>query len=495
MKIKNFDQHDHRTRNPSPPPLTEAERVAITGDFIGNTVFSQHWVLDTLLKLYKHEESTIYTATGISQQQNDVGDVSENHTHNTTPRTSSNEENNITREQQRIVNSTNNERQLQTCFENDLCQLWDMTANTEVALFLNDNDVKSVLRDALKRTQSPRLMEICFGILGNLLCVKEIRISYTMANTDTPHRSREGREGDDSIHGGGEEFRAELLSYLTVLDALSLVELTRLLCTCVSCSSCSLPWIHDLLRKNRHYIGQLVYLLKNSLNVDLLCHVVKLLDIIFDDEHEDVSIELMCDDLIVGLIEANDQLHEQGCSKSEYRVSLVHLLQRLTESNKGFELMSKRCGDIVSRFLPKYFQLLDDEDGDGEGNHGLLLLDKLTIYASMLSLMASLLLEHSESIFHCLTTNLSFLKHCIFYLRYVIGKVLDESANEVTLLSICMDALSPLISQIFAANTVEGFSSKDLEDSVKDLLISIRKSVLQKPLAECCDSIGSVIQL
>ena len=59
MKIKN----NNETRNPSPPPLTEAERQSISGDLIGSTIFSQHWVLDTLLKLYKHEESTVYTTS------------------------------------------------------------------------------------------------------------------------------------------------------------------------------------------------------------------------------------------------------------------------------------------------------------------------------------------------------------------------------------------------------------------------------------------------
>jgi len=49
------------TRNPSPPLLTEADREAIQGDLIGDTVFSKRWVLDVLLRLYKHEDS-IYTA-------------------------------------------------------------------------------------------------------------------------------------------------------------------------------------------------------------------------------------------------------------------------------------------------------------------------------------------------------------------------------------------------------------------------------------------------
>ena len=119
-----------------------------------------------------------------------------------------------------------------------------MTANTEVAHFLNENDIKSVLRDALKRTRSPRLMEICFGILGNMLCVKEIRISYTAV------------AAAENMDCG--EFRAELLSYLTVIDALSLVELTRLLCTCVSCSSCSSLWVRDLLG-NMNHVGCLLY--------------------------------------------------------------------------------------------------------------------------------------------------------------------------------------------------------------------------------------------
>ena len=443
MKITNT-----QTRNPSPPPLTEAERVTMTGDLIGSTIFSQHWVLDTLLKLYKHEEGTVYTA--VEEKDN----KSPEHT-------TSSEENEI----------GGKERSLESCFENDLCQLWDMTANTEVSLFLNEHDVKSVLRDALKRTQSPRLMEICFGILGNLLCVKEIRISYTGAAVE-----------EDEDCG---EFRDELLSYLTVSDALSLVELTRLLCTCVSCPSCSSLWIRNLLSSNR--IGQMIYLLKNTLNIDLLSHVVKILDIMFDEmSSEEFNENLVTDDLVVGLIEAYDQFHEHGI-KSEYFVSLIHLLQLIaTGSNQGSELVSRKH-EVILQCMEKYFKLLDHYESGLE----MPVFDRLTIYASTLSLLVSLSIENGESIVHSLTTNIAFIEHCLSYLRNIVenGHGVTNSVR-LTYLTICMEALSPLLKQLFA-DTSNGEQSalETLKKTIDDLLKSIRQSVLHDSLNELCEAI------
>lgn len=452
MKITNSD-----TRNPSPPPLTEAERESMTGDLIGSTIFSKRWVLDTLLKLYKHEEGIIYTAIA-TNNKNEEDEQSPEHTTTTAPSTDQVE-----------CNNSDKERSLERGFENDLCQLWDMTANTEVAHFLNEHDIKSVLRDALKRTQSPRLMEICFGILGNMMCVKEIRVSYTAVE-----------------NMGCGEFRGDLLSYLTVMDALSLVELTRLLCTCLSCPSCSSLWIRDLLANTNH-VGQLTYLLKNTLNVDLLSHVVKIMNILFDEMNiEQFQGDFVTDDLVTGLIEAYDQFHDNG-TKSEYFVSLIHLLQLVvTESNKGAELVTRGNSEAIFKFFRKYFKLLDGDEGRSE----LQVFERLTIYASILSLLVTVTSELKESVVEFMIKNIDFVEQCLNYLRNIVER--GHSGISVYL-SICMEALSPLLKQLFAYNNLSSDDEesilKALQKRIDDFLKSVRQSRLHEQLNELCDTI------
>ena len=393
MKIKSNENNDvvetEPYRNPSPPPLTDAEKEGVAGDLIGDTIFSQRWVLDLLLKLYKHEEDSIYTplAKNIENEEKQQG----------SEHTSDN-------------NGTSNERFLKDTFENDLCQLWDMTANTEVALFINEHDSRSILLDALRQTQSPRLMEICFGILGNLICVKEIRSSF----------SQDG------------EMRSELLSYLTVMDALSLVELTRLLSTCLSCDSSSLLWVKDCCQGKN--IEQLAYLLKNTLNVTLLSHIVKILEIIFDD-CEDPLDSFITDEFIDGIIEAFDSLNENG-DQVEYLVSLIHLLQIISTNNKGYELISSKKEPLLHLFS-KYYHLVDLNEG-----YEMTESNRLTIYASILSILDLLVSEHKEVVSE---KNQNLIQQSVEYFSRFIGDLQHEDTAEFQLLVLCLERLASLL--------------------------------------------------
>ncbi|XP_066918787.1 protein saal1-like [Clytia hemisphaerica] len=393
MKIENNENNEtvenESYRNPSPPPLTDAEKESVTGDLIGNTIFSQRWVLDVLLKLYKHEEDTIYTSL-VENIKNEEKEQGSEHT------------------------SDNNERFLKDDFENDLCQLWDMTANSEVALFITEHDSKNILLDALRQTQSPRLMEICFGILGNLFCVKEIGSSL----------SQDG------------EMRCEILSYLTVMDALSLVELTRLLCTCLSCHSTLLLWVNDCCQGKN--LEHLLYLLNNTLNVTLLCHVVKNLEIIFD-ECEDPLDSFITSEFIDGVIESFDSLNEKG-DRVEYLVSMIYLLQILTTNNKGNEIISNKKETLLHLFS-KYYHLADVKGGCEmtESN-------RLTIYASILSILDSLVSEHKEIVSE---KNRKFVQQSVEYFsRYITDELQDENTNEFQVVVLCFEHLASLLTKL-----------------------------------------------
>ncbi|XP_017469773.1 PREDICTED: uncharacterized protein LOC108361629 [Rhagoletis zephyria] len=113
--------------NPSVHPdgseHVDEDLTRIRGDAIGNTLYSERFVLSTLLKLTKVEK-----------------ELAENE-----------------------------------CFENDLCSVWDMTIEEDVVLLLLEHNVLELFAHCINATEDKRLVEILVGILGNMCNFKEAR--------------------------------------------------------------------------------------------------------------------------------------------------------------------------------------------------------------------------------------------------------------------------------------------------------------------------------
>ena len=77
-------------RNPSPPPSKEADS-STTSDFIGNTVYSKHWVLSALVKLLQYAQSKGARVT--------------------------------------VASSSREEIEIEDEWEQELCKLWDASIN------------------------------------------------------------------------------------------------------------------------------------------------------------------------------------------------------------------------------------------------------------------------------------------------------------------------------------------------------------------------------
>ncbi|XP_055607686.1 protein saal1 [Uranotaenia lowii] len=93
----------------------------LKGDRIGETMYSERFVLTTILKL--------------PQLETPIGDDED--------------------------------------FEKDLCSLWDMTIEKDVVLFLLKHDVVELFVGLTEGSQDNRLIEILLGIIGNMCCVDE----------------------------------------------------------------------------------------------------------------------------------------------------------------------------------------------------------------------------------------------------------------------------------------------------------------------------------
>ncbi|KAK2581435.1 hypothetical protein KPH14_005110 [Odynerus spinipes] len=97
------------------------ELGTMKGDSIGDTVYSAKWIINTLIALSKVQED------GWTEE-----------------------------------------------LENDLCILWDMTAEKDIAMYLFENDFLQIVEAALEVSTVPRLTEILLGIIGNICCQTSI---------------------------------------------------------------------------------------------------------------------------------------------------------------------------------------------------------------------------------------------------------------------------------------------------------------------------------
>ncbi|XP_055935302.1 protein SAAL1-like [Argiope bruennichi] len=131
-------------RNPSPPPELLGNEDLLP-DRIGDSVYSKQWLYKTLMVILEWCESP---------------DSPEN----TTPKTcvqTNNDSEGKSPDSKDII-------ELDPRIEDDACILWDMSANKEVAEFLDTSMAPSIFLDVIDKTRSPRLLEIVVGILGNM---------------------------------------------------------------------------------------------------------------------------------------------------------------------------------------------------------------------------------------------------------------------------------------------------------------------------------------
>ncbi|KAL9955157.1 hypothetical protein ACROYT_G036443 [Oculina patagonica] len=266
-------------RNPSPPRLSAEEIELIQYDNIGETVYSKKWVLGTLMKLVQSLQ--------ISTEDSEGGE---------------NEEHASPREEE-------NSHELSEAFEGELCELWDMSMNNDVAAFLEEMDTTEVLLDAVLKSQNARVTEICVGILANMACSHGVCVKM-MRNKD-------------------------LVDIVTVLldepDAPVLVEVTRLIHVCLSNDEVESQWMAVL--ETESVFKNFIYILENSLNVDLLTNCSQVVDKVLDSSDE--MLRTWADlPLVTAVCEAMKQMHMRS-EQLHIVETLFHILQMVSTVEQG----------------------------------------------------------------------------------------------------------------------------------------------------------------
>ncbi|KAM3608607.1 uncharacterized protein V6R79_001586 [Siganus canaliculatus] len=274
-------------RNPSPPP--EAPDGEDDGDLdaIGDTVYSKHWLFSTLTHLI-----------------NMVAEQSEG--------------------------DPEGQMQLSDDDEEDLCRVWDMAMDEDVAGFLQEFKATDILLGVIAKSRCPRLTEICVGILGNIACFPDTCKTLSQ----------------------NEDLGAVLLLLLGDADPPTLMETSRLLLTCLSQKDVCSMWLQRI-RQQTSVRSSLCFIMCSSTNTDLLEKVGELVDKLFDldeelmkswiaaqptEEEDDAESRL---DTVSCLLEAAKQLRSESPGGLEV---YLHTLQLLTTIDEGIQTFAAADG-------------------------------------------------------------------------------------------------------------------------------------------------------
>lgn len=288
-------------RNPSPPSeaFLNGNEEFLRGDSIGDTVFSKHWVFTSLMKLLKAVEKE---DEGKEEEEKEAASLCG--------------------------------IEIDSDLENDLCKLWDMTANEDVSLFLEEWKSPDILLSVIAKTNAPRVTEICMGILGNMVCTASISKSLS--------------ENEDLV--------ALALSMLSGRDPPTLVETCRFLNTSLSHPESANRWLAAI-KEDEEVYQNVAFILQSSTNIDLLHNAVDLVDLILDSS-EDIAEIWSSPSLVDGLVEA----FKQARSERRATVSVIlHAIQLISITSSGSECLV-RMNETLLPVLAQYMSDVCEEE-------------------------------------------------------------------------------------------------------------------------------------
>uniref|UniRef100_A0A672GN35 Serum amyloid A like 1 n=1 Tax=Salarias fasciatus TaxID=181472 RepID=A0A672GN35_SALFA len=270
-------------RNPSPPPDASGGVEEEDLDAIGDTVYSKHWLFSTLTRL-------IHMVTEQSEENPD------------------------------------GQMELSDDDEGDLCKVWDMAMDKDVAGFLQEFKATDILLGVIAKSRCPRLTEISVGILGNIACFPETCATLSQ----------------------NEDLGSVLLLLLGDTDPPTILETSRLLLTCVSQKDVCSLWLQRI-RQHTSVRTNLCFIMCSSTNTDLLERVGELVDKLFDLDEELMKAWITAQpseekegeseshlDVTLCLLEAAKQLRSENLNSVEVYLHILHLLTTIDEGMQVF---------------------------------------------------------------------------------------------------------------------------------------------------------------
>ncbi|CAN6298245.1 unnamed protein product [Urochloa humidicola] len=304
------------------------------------------------------------------------------------------------------------------------CILWDLAASKPQAELMMDNLVLEVLLGNLQVTESPRVKEICIGIMGNLACHESLVNAISMRNG----------------------LIATVVDQLFLDDSACLSETFRFLAAVLR-SRESVSWAEALLPDE--ILSRILWIAGNTLNSTLLEKSIDFLSTVIDNQ--DVAAILLQPLIKVGLVDhvisllASELEKLSDESKFDRSASLdliLHFIEELSATDSCLELMSS--SDQLIQVLDKIIKLPDK-------------LEVSSYCASVVIILANLLAD-GKHIVPSLSHDLPFLEG----LLDILPLVCDDNQARNALWSI----LARLLAQAQGIDT----NSSSLEHFVSLLL-------------------------
>ncbi|XP_066490346.1 protein SAAL1 [Tiliqua scincoides] len=425
-------------RNPSPPfSDSEEEVAAVVGDSIGNTVYSKHWLFGVLTKLIEV----------ISPKK----DGSE-------------------------LNHMEMQTELDDDMENDICKVWDMSTDKDVALFLQEFNAPDIFMGVFTKSKCPRLTEICVGILGNMACCQDVCMTISK----------------------DENLGQMVLQRLCDSDSPTLLETSRLLMTCLCQTEVANIWV-ERIRESPSVYDCICFIMSSSTNVELLVKVGEVVDKLFDLDEElmlnwikkssqqptgqptDDSPEELPDFKIVPcLLEAAKQV----CSDNnpEGLDVYMHILQLLTTVDEGIQAIV-RSSDGGKETWNLLYDLICHELCQPD-DPPIIIQEQKTVLASILSVLSAIFASQTEREYVKLGKNMLLIDSLIRILQNMeecgkrsVDSSEDSNSEEVEKLGIadedfylkilkdiCCELLSNMLQKLSKENILEGLKEGHLNE-------------------------------
>ncbi|KAF5918896.1 hypothetical protein HPG69_005937, partial [Diceros bicornis minor] len=346
-------------RNPSPPPprRDEAEEEVAGGDCIGSTVYSKHWLFGVLSGLIQivNPENTKSSSDGEEQQM-----------------------------------------ELDEEMENEICRVWDMSMDEDVALFLQEFNAPDIFMGVLAKSRCPRLRvsmyiskAFLFGAIiadSNMACFQEICVSIS----------------------SDKNLGQVLLHCLYDSDPPTLLETSRLLLTCLSQMEVASVWV-ERIREHPAIYDSICFIMSSSTNVDLLVKVGEVVDKLFDLDEK-----LMLEWIRNGAVQSLDQPQEDSEEQPVFRIVpcvleaakqvrsenpegldvYMHILQLLTTVDDGIQAIVQ-CPDTGKDTWNLLFDLVCHEFCQSD-DPPIILQEQKTVLASIFSVLSAIYASQAE---------------------------------------------------------------------------------------------------
>ncbi|XP_048341096.1 protein SAAL1 [Sphaerodactylus townsendi] len=418
-------------RNPSPPSSDAEDEATIAGDSIGNTVYSKHWLFSVLTKLIEV----------VSPEKDDSE-----------------------------LNNVDVQVDLDEDLESDICKIWDMSMDKDVALFLQEFNAPDIFMGIFAKSKCPRLIEICVGILGNMACCQTICMAISK----------------------DENLGQLILQRLCDSDSPTLLETSRLLLTCLCHPEAANLWV-ERIRGSPSVYDCLCFIMSSSTNVELLVKVGEVIDKVFDLDEElmlnwikngshqaagqptDDSPEDFPDFKIVPcLLEAAKQVCLDN--NAEGLDVYMHILQLLTTVDEGIQaiVQTPDGGKETWNLLYGLFcnELCQPDDPP------IIVQEQKTVLASILSVLSAIYSSQMEKEYVKIGKNMPLIGCLIRVLQNMeeCGKTSRDSSEEPKseesvedfhlkiLKDICCELLSNIFQELSKENVLEGLKQGHLNE-------------------------------